>query len=252
MGKRSDRWKKSDKPAEANLIPVMGLMAILIPVLLQQQEYIKIAGISVNAPVNAPAAPAQDKPKEDKEKKLNLTVSLTSLGYYLHAGGEFLPPDEDVGGAAGGNQKVSIPLTEAQVYILRTPKGDTREVFRIYEFKGKKYIDGVDPITDEKLQEKISALQEGGGALTSKTEKDFNYPALNFRLAKIKDEHESQTKDGQIFFNAEPNVPFWQIVRTMDAARYRIEKKKPAGGQTEEEANMLFPKVIFGTVGVGG
>ena len=261
MGRRSDRWKKGSEFKEPNLVPVMNMIAILIPVLLMQQEYIKIAAIDVNTPIQAPPKASTPEPPNPDEKKLNLTLSVTSLGFYLHAGGEMLPGGEDT---EEGN-KVSIGKIDVEVWTaLDKETNEPVEVARIYEHKGKKYVDGVTPITDEELNKRRSEMQEQqGSAFQIRAEKDFNYPALNLRLARIK---EAYKKEDKVFFNPEPNIPFWQIVRTMDASRNKIEKAvipperratmTPDALAAEEarlaEENALFYKVIFGTISVGG
>jgi|GEM_PF-1620846 len=261
MGRRSDRWKKGSQFSEPNLVPVMNMIAILIPVLLMQQEYIKIAAIDVNTPIQAPPKASTPEPPKPDEKKLNLTLSVTSLGFYLHAGGEMLPGGEDT---EEGN-KVSIGKIDVEVWTaLDKDTNEPVEVARIYEHKGKKYLDGVKPIEEQELAQRRSDMQAQNGAnFQIQTDKDFNYAALNLRLARIK---EAYKKEDKVFFNPEPNIPFWQVVRTMDASRNKIEKSiispekratmQPDAIAAEEvrlaEENALFYKVIFGTVSVGG
>jgi len=261
MGKRSDKWKATAKQKEPNLIPVMNLIAILIPALLTQREYIKLAGLAVNTPVQAPKKQTTEKPPEDEEKKLNLTLSQTSLGFYLHAGGEMLPG----GDATEEGQRVSIGKIDTEVWLGRDAEtGEEVELMRVYEYNDKKYIEATTIIKDDELAARRESFEKKyAGTLTTRQVKDFNYAALNERLLKIK---EKFPKEENVFFNPEPNIPFSQIVYAMDASRERIEKKELTPDERANLApdkkaakeadlaieNSLFPKVIFGVIGVGG
>jgi len=68
---------------ELNLTPIMNLMVVLIPLLLSSAQFIKIGIIELNLPPSAGAASSMaEKPKE-KERTLDLTVSITNRGFYV-------------------------------------------------------------------------------------------------------------------------------------------------------------------------
>lgn len=238
MARRSTRWKKNSKGTEVNLIPVLNLIAILIPVMLMQQEYISIAGITVESPIPGLPLPSP-------EKKLDLTVSITAQGYYLHAGGEYLP---NAGGETPNGP--TLPLLEATAWTTRDPvTGGENELFTVMEYKGQTYIDGITPVRPEALRQKLDALHERfGSALQSRTIQELNYPGLNALLAGVKQRYPDETT---LTLNPQPGITFTRIVRTMDTARERID-----AGPSPTQAGMLtghaphstalFPDIRFG------
>ena len=84
-----------------NLIPIMNLMTILIPFLLLSAVFIKIAVLNTSLPQSADAAAAApEEPKEkpeDEKPKLNLTVTITRLGFTIAGSGAVLPGPEEGG-----------------------------------------------------------------------------------------------------------------------------------------------------------
>ncbi|MCA9705869.1 MAG: biopolymer transporter ExbD [Myxococcales bacterium] len=93
---------------EANLIPVMNVMFLLIPALLLAMEVARFAAVNVTPPKFAAQA---DKPKEeDPDKKpLNLKVFIMEDGYRVSASGQ--QEGADAGKAADSN-KPTIPLAK--------------------------------------------------------------------------------------------------------------------------------------------
>ena len=238
MTRRSSRWKKNIKGTEVNLIPVLNLIAILIPMMLIQQEYISIAGIHVETPL-------QGIPQASPEKKLDLTLSVSTDGYYIHAGGEYMPNP-----VTNAMQGPTLPLVETLVYESRDPEtGQEAELFRIMEYEGVTYIDGIQPVSQEALLQKIKGLEDRlGSALLSRQTQDLNYPGLNNVLAKLKNRHPHEKR---INLNPQQGIPFQNLVRTMDAARRKIGGSTspvhagmmPSSGSRDDS---LFPDIRFG------
>ncbi|MCA9743587.1 MAG: biopolymer transporter ExbD [Deferribacteres bacterium] len=78
---------------EPNLTPVMNLMVVLIPLLLSSAEFIKIAILELNLP---PAAgPVQQNLQKPQEtiRTLDLTISVTSDGFYISSALAILRPE---------------------------------------------------------------------------------------------------------------------------------------------------------------
>lgn len=101
--------KKLDEgEVEANLIPVMNVMFLLIPALLLAMEVARFAAVNVTPPKFAAQAD-QKKEKDDKDKPLNLKVFIMEDGYRVSASGQ--QEGADAGKAADSN-KPTIPLAK--------------------------------------------------------------------------------------------------------------------------------------------
>ncbi len=116
---------------EANLIPIMNIMFLLIPALLLAMEVARFAAVNVNPPKFAASAD-QKKEKEDKEKPLNLKVFILEDGYRISA------QDQQEGADAGKSADSSKPTIP-----LKKP-GATMDDFERYDYaaleaKAKQY-----------------------------------------------------------------------------------------------------------------
>lgn len=80
------RKKMKEEIPEANLLPVMNIMLLLIPALLLAMEVARLSAISVSPPKFA--ATADEKKEEKKEKPLNLKVFIMEDGYRVSASGQ--------------------------------------------------------------------------------------------------------------------------------------------------------------------
>jgi len=79
--------KQEEGEVEANLIPVMNVMFLLIPALLLAMEVARFAAVNVTPPKFAATAD-QKKEKEEKDKPLNLKVFILEDGYRISAQGQ--------------------------------------------------------------------------------------------------------------------------------------------------------------------
>jgi len=105
------RRKKSnldEGEVEANLIPVMNVMFLLIPALLLAMEVARFAAVNVTPPKFAAQAD-EKKEEKDKEKPLNLKVFIMEDGYRVSASGQ--QEGADAGKSADSN-KPTIPLAK--------------------------------------------------------------------------------------------------------------------------------------------
>ncbi len=81
------RKKMEEAEVEANLLPVMNVMFLLIPALLLAMEVARFAAVTVTPPKFA--AQADEKKEEKKEDKpLNLKVFIMEDGYRVSASGQ--------------------------------------------------------------------------------------------------------------------------------------------------------------------
>ncbi len=94
---------------EANLIPVMNVMFLLIPALLLAMEVARFAAINVSPPKFAAASDQKEEDKKKDEKPLNLKVFVMSDGYRVSASGQQAGAE---GGKAADSNKPTIPLAK--------------------------------------------------------------------------------------------------------------------------------------------
>ena len=86
----------SGEEVEPNLTPIMNLMVVLIPLLLTSAEFIKIGSIELNLPPAAgPIIPGEE--TREKIRTLDLTVSITSEGFYISSALAVLRPKDGKG-----------------------------------------------------------------------------------------------------------------------------------------------------------
>lgn len=230
MGKRTDKYKKVSIGQEVDLVPFMNLLAILIPALMVSTEYIKIAMIAVSSPRIGPSTPTTQ--EQPDKPPLNLTVAISSLGFYIASSNNVLPGAEDQAAQAGP----TIPKATVKVYKAKGEDGRVKEIMRVWDYKGKKYILGAAEVPGDKLQEMVEGHKASKPSLQVTEEMDHNYPALKEKLVNIKKSFENEK---QVIISAEPNTKYTTIVRVMDAARkYKKEDK-------DEKEEGLFPVVVL-------
>jgi biopolymer transport protein ExbD len=73
--------RKSQKPEELNLVPIMNLVTILIPVLLVAIKSVELTIIDTTLPPISSNAPAPD--QEDPNPPLNLKLRVTNKGIWI-------------------------------------------------------------------------------------------------------------------------------------------------------------------------
>ena len=101
--------KTEEAEVEANLLPVMNIMFLLIPALLLAMEIAAMAAINVSPPKFAASA---NQKKEDKkeEKPLNLKVFIMEDGYRVSAQGQQEGADA---GKSADSKRPTIPLAKS-------------------------------------------------------------------------------------------------------------------------------------------
>ncbi|RJO63145.1 MAG: hypothetical protein C4523_21335 [Myxococcales bacterium] len=227
---RTDKYKEKIIGKDVDLVPVMNLMAILVPMLLVSTEYIKITTLAVSSPSIGPSQPVQVDP--DDKPPLNLTIAISSNGFYIASANNVLPGSEEAGAAQPGP---TIPKVMVKVYRGREANtGKVGEVERVWEFEGKKYVLAAKEISATDLQERLDGLALTAGTLQQSEELDYNYPALFEKLKVIKKAFENETK---VIVSADPDIRFSTIVRVMDASRLYVND---AG-----EKVFMFPQVVL-------
>jgi len=107
MARRKKKLQEGE--VEADLIPVMNVMLLLIPALLLAMEVARFAAISVSPPKYAAAAENKEEKKQE-EKPLNLKIFIMEDGYRVSASGQQLGADA---GKEADSSRPTIPLAKA-------------------------------------------------------------------------------------------------------------------------------------------
>ena len=125
--------KKNElKVEEANMLPVMNIMFLLIPALLLAMEVASMAAISVSPPKFS-AAPSKEKPEEKKdEKPLKLKVFIMEDGFRVSAAGQQEGADA---GKSADSQRPTIPLKKPSA----GPEDYERYDYAALEAKAREY-----------------------------------------------------------------------------------------------------------------
>ena len=126
------RKKNQEAEVEANLLPVMNIMFLLIPALLMAMEFASMAAINVSPPKfsSAPSEPQEE--KKEQEKPLDLKVFIMEDGYRVEASGQQEGADA---GKAADSSRPTIPLAKAGAPIDDYERYD----FDALEAKAKEY-----------------------------------------------------------------------------------------------------------------
>ncbi len=116
---------------EANLLPVMNIMFLLIPALLLAMEIAAMAAINVSPPKFAASA-NQKKTDKKEEKPLDLKVFIMEDGYRVSASGQQEGADA---GKSADSKRPTIPLAKAGADLEDYERYD----YAALEAKAKEY-----------------------------------------------------------------------------------------------------------------
>ncbi|MBL8027751.1 MAG: MotA/TolQ/ExbB proton channel family protein [Fibrobacteres bacterium] len=184
--KASEKKTKEAVETEPNMVPIMGLMVVLIPLLLSSAEFVKIGRATVNLPQSAAGGEGGGDENAVPPKTLDLGLVITTKGFTLvHS----LKPGEVV---AGPDAVPDIP-------VLAPGKYDFAKL-------------------TEKLKElKVDALR----AALGRSGGDFE--SLSNSYADLIAQSEDNVKDYKDVYNvkllAENKISYQIIIGVMDAAR---------------------------------
>lgn len=79
---------------EPNMTPIMNLMVVLIPLLLSSAQLIKISVIELNLPPAKGARTIEAEPPREEERKLDLAVTITDMGFYLSSSAAIMKTEQ--------------------------------------------------------------------------------------------------------------------------------------------------------------
>ena len=126
------RKKFEEEDVQANLLPVMNIMFLLIPALLLAMEFASMASINVSPPKFS-STPSEPKPEDEKkEKPLNLKVFVMEDGYRVSADGQ---QEGAEAGKATDSKAPTIPLAKPGAPLTDYDRYD----YAALEAKAKEY-----------------------------------------------------------------------------------------------------------------
>jgi len=180
-----------DDIGELNLVPIMGLIVILIPMLLLMVVFTQIGVININAP-KLSVGPATDNPEEPDKKPLNLTIGISEKGYTIAATGGVLPGQEQQEAAAAAGQQGGPTIPTSTGGPCQCGDGS------------------------------VCAKQCGDGNVCRSGQcVVWDYPALYNRMVEIK---EAYPDEGLVNVGADDTIPFGTLVTSVDSFRVRLDK----------------------------
>jgi len=96
--KPSARQSSDDLGLDLDIRPVMNLMVVLIPLLLQGAEWVKLGAIQINAPPSKSVGGAQEQmDQKEEEKKIGLKLAMTRDGITIANAQVLLDSDQGEG-----------------------------------------------------------------------------------------------------------------------------------------------------------
>lgn len=186
-GKRGNRAKETE--VELNLVPIMGLLCVLIPVLLAAFNFFEIKVQALSVPRMATGKP---KPKKNKaQKPLNLSIYIDDRSFVVDM------QKEHKGAIPNFGDTITIPKKEFKV-------GGQIDLPNTTE-KGASYY-----------------------GKEERTITEYDYPTLYKWLALIKREVMAKKlvpkEPRTINISAKYEIPWRILARTIDAVRVRLAK----------------------------
>jgi hypothetical protein len=106
---RTFRRSQDEPAAEANMLPVMNIMFLLIPALLLSMEVASLAAITVSPPTFT-ISPTSEKPDPDEKKPTSLRIRIYEDGFGIELKGS--RDEGDPAKAAKTTTGPSIPLAQ--------------------------------------------------------------------------------------------------------------------------------------------
>jgi biopolymer transport protein ExbD len=214
------RGQYEEDESEISLIPIMGLLVILIPMLLLMVVFTKIGVININAP-KLSVGPATDEPEDDEKKPLNLTIGISDKGYTIAATGGVLPGQEPADPAAPPDPNAGPTLPSSSGGACGSAIND----------EGR-------PLCP---RDGVVCPQECGDGNVCKDRRClmWDYVALYNRMVEIKEAYQDETV---VNMGADDRVKFGTLVATMDAVRIRLKEDKYNDQETFETAEVKMDK----------
>ena len=241
--------KTSDsKPAELDLKCFMNLMVVLIPLLLVQAEFAKVAVIDIKLPEQRGSqtrSAVTEQPTEDKSAKILLTAIITDSVVTLGAKGGFMPSlfyrefhryitrdgldtllEYQPGNPPRHPSGRELTVYERHDIFLYTTDENRNIINSMYTKFGEMLTntDG-NAVMSVNVGDTVFALTNPRRRIIVSNPAEFEsrplsaYDELKNRLMKIKERYRDAEDADDLIIAAENEVIFDKIVQIMDAAR---------------------------------
>jgi biopolymer transport protein ExbD len=152
-----------EEEVEANLLPVMNIMLLMIPALLLAMEIARMAAISVSPPKFA--ATADQKQEEKKEKPLNLKVFIMEDGYRVSASGQQAGADAgksaDSGAPTIALAKPGSPLDDFDRYDYTSLEAEAKKYKDLFPHETVVTLSAENSIPMQVLIKTMDAMRGG-------------------------------------------------------------------------------------------
>jgi biopolymer transport protein ExbD len=186
MGKKI-RARELQDFGEANLIPIMNLVSLLIPFLLYTAAFVQYAVIDVASP-RFQNRSAVSPPEENQQEALSLMLIITDQGFRLAASGGVLPEGCTSATEAGApSDAPTVPLNSNS--------------------EGCSDRSGY-PTASERQNRQALSLGPPSCA--------YNFERLHECIVRIKDEYPDER---QIIISGENRIDYDVLIQAMDATR---------------------------------
>lgn len=157
------RKKMEEGEVEANLIPVMNVMFLLIPALLLAMEVARFAAVTVSPPKYAAASDKPPEEKKNEEKPLNLKIFIMNEGYRVSASNQQL--GAEAGKSADSTSptivlaKPGAPLTDYDRYDYVALEAKATELKNLFRHETMVTISAENDIPMQALTRTMDALR---------------------------------------------------------------------------------------------
>lgn len=202
------RRQQESQPPQLNLAPIMNMVVILIPLLLLSVVFLSVGVINVSSP---PAT--LDGEPTDEPPSLQLAVAVTHDGFQVSTRDGAIRP---VDGCPADGPTICLSGDERPAELFRQAKTS---------FETGRHADG------------SAALEQAARA--------YDWSALYESLKDVKKKHADETT---VRITAEPDVPYMMVVRTMDLARFEVDRTSfddPSEVWRADKKRPLFPDPVL-------
>jgi biopolymer transport protein ExbD len=130
--KPSERRSVESLEMDLDIRPVMNLMVVLIPLLLQGAEWVKLGAIEINAPPtkSGGSGDQNQQDKKEEEKKIGLKLAVTQNGITIANASVILDSEEGDG--------PTVPIKDDGMYDFDVLREKLIEVKKAIKGKGYK------------------------------------------------------------------------------------------------------------------
>src|SRR3989339_120448 len=208
--KPSERKTKDAIDSEPNMVPIMGLMVVLVPLLLSTSEFVKMGSVPINLPQAADGGEGGSQEEKAPPKMLNLGIVITAKGTSL-----MRSYDDATKKPAAPEGQETLP----DIPVLTPGVQD-------FEALNKKLAD--------------MKLRVLGDLIGQKNPKSFGAAYHAWAAEAEKTDFYDYKDHYNVKILAENAISYQAVVRVMDAARKYTD--------TDREEYLLFPVVSMGVM----